>query len=83
MALSSAVIMNEYEAAKQRLQAGRADIKDQVIVGVWEACLIAHSRANEMQKQLDMQRASNAQSAQAVADMTMRLASRPAGVAVH
>jgi hypothetical protein len=63
-----------YQAAQARMEAGKQDEKDEMIVGLWDALGAMASKQQETQKALDLEKQGNAQSAQAITDMTMRLA---------
>lgn len=83
MTISSDALISVYQAAKTKVNAGTADMKEQAIVGAWDACMITQARVKQLQQELDILKQVNAQSASTISHMTMRLAGAPAGTPVH
>jgi hypothetical protein len=75
-AISTEVLANVYKSAKDKVDRGVGDPRDTTIVALWEATLHTINRADGLQRALDLAYLGNAQSAQAVTDMTLRLASK-------
>lgn len=79
---AAAFIEAHTEACKRVLQ-GKQSMQDIMIVDMWSTISALQKQVGDLQQQLDAAVAGNAQSAQALTHMTLRLAGAPEGTPVH